>query len=265
VSRRLRTRARVRRPAPAGLERFRIGAAVVEHPENARQVHALPAALVEEPIHLPHVVVRNDLRQEVFPEELTPGHVPDLRSGVGVRIRPSTQREISDVFPDEFAQLPCMTHTPRRPDTAIAPEHHERTEPLGPGAFGIGQAEVERVFGREKWHDTIPRHVGSEIDDQVAEIVFFARANGAVREEDERAVTDESPHGMMRVDPRVASRCGVQLRPGRTEFDGENRFFAQCVSQAPGHHRSIRDGQPAMTPPRISRNMDHSWRQLLPR
>src|SRR5687767_12737026 len=137
-----------------------------------------------------------------------------------------------------------MIDTARRPDGTVAAEYHERRESLLPGPFGIRQAELEGVLGREKRHDAIAGNVGSEIDDQVAEVVLFAGADRAVGQEHVRPAAHEAADPVVRVDPRIHARRRVELGPGRPQLDGyDRRRRRQCPYQrrisANGHHGSI--------------------------
>jgi hypothetical protein len=82
-------------------------------------------------------------------------------------------------------------------------------------------------------------YVGAQVDDQVAEVVFLARADGTVGQEDEGTVADESAHRVVRVDPRVSSGGRVELRAWRPEFDGQDGVLMQGLGKAGGHHGSI--------------------------
>jgi hypothetical protein len=73
----------------------------------------------------------------------------------------------------------------------------------------------------------------------VAQIVFLACADGAVGQEDERAIPDKAAYGVMGVDPRVASRRRVEFRARRSQFDGEDGVLMQRFGKAGGHHGSI--------------------------
>ena len=79
------------------------------------------------------------------------------------------------------------------------------------------------MFGREKGHDVIARNGRAEIADQMPEVVFFARANGAVGEEHESAAAYQAVHRMVGVDPRVHARGGVELGARRPQLDGQDR------------------------------------------
>ena len=91
------------------------------------------------------------------------------------------------------------------------------------GALGVGQAELERVLGRQERHHTIARHIRPEIDHEMPQVVFFARADGAVGEEHERLAPDQAADRMIRVDPRIASGGGIQLRARRPKLDRHER------------------------------------------
>ena len=65
----------------------------------------------------------------------------------------------------------------------------------------------------------IARHVGAEVDDEVAEVVLLTGADGAVGEEHERLATDEAGNGVIGVDPGVDAGRRVQLRARGPELD----------------------------------------------
>ena len=127
-----------------------------------------------------------------------------------------------------------------------------------PGALGVRETELERVFRREERDHAVARDVDAEVDHEMAEIVFFAGADGAVREEDERLAPDQSAHRMVRVDPRIHPGRRVQFRPGRPELDGNDgsRCAERAQQRALGarlHQGSINDalvGLPGVQPPR---------------
>ena len=174
-------------------ERLRVGAAVVEDAEDARQRRRCAASqLLEKRVDVRRVVVRDDLRQEELAGEVLVVEKADLRRRIGVRIGPAAEREIRHVLANRLAQLPRVRHAARRTDRPIAAEHDQRPEPFLPGALGVRQTELERVLRREERHDVIARHVRAEIDDEVAEVVLLARADGAVGEEHERLVAHEA-------------------------------------------------------------------------
>ena len=169
------------------------------------------------------VVVRHDLRQEELAAEVLVAEKPRLRRRDRRADCPAAERQVGHVLADRLAQLPRVLHASRRADRPIAAEHDERAEALLPGALGIGQAELERVLRREERHDAIARHVGAEIDDQVAQVVFFARADGAVGEEHERPAAHEAADRVIRVDPRVHAGRRVELRARRPQLDRQPR------------------------------------------
>ena len=71
--------------------------------------------------------------------------------------------------------------------------------------------------------DSVARHVVTEIRDKVSQVVLFLRADGAVGEEDERALPRQPAHGVIRVDPRVHSLGRRQLRPWRPQLGRKDR------------------------------------------
>ena len=81
----------------------------------------------------------------------------------------------------------------------------------------------------------VARHIGAEVDDEMAEVVLLARSDGAVGQEHVRVRTNESANRVVRVDPGVASRRRIELGPWRAQFDRENVVLPECVGQARGH------------------------------
>ena len=79
-----------------------------------------------------------------------------------------------------------MLDAARRSDVLVAAEHDERLEPVLTGPIRVGEAELGRVLARQEWDHVRPRHVGPEVDHQVAEVVFFLQPDGAVGQEDKR-------------------------------------------------------------------------------
>lgn len=200
-------------------------------------------------------MVRDDLREEVLTVEVSAGHVAHLRGRVRVGIRPSAKRQSRHMLTNQLPKLPRVADTPRRPDAAVAAQDNEGPEPLVPGALRIRQTKVERVLGRQERNHVVARHIASEIDDQVAEVVLLARPDGAVGQKHEGAIADEASDGMVGVDPGVSTRRSIEFRPRRSQFDGQDGVLVQRFGEARGHHASIRDAI-AMTRRAISRNMD---------
>jgi hypothetical protein len=75
------------------------------------------------------------------------------------------------------------------------------------------------MLRREKRNDVIARDARAEIDDEVPEILLLVRADGAVSEKHERSATDQTTHGMVRVDPGINPGASVELSARRTKFN----------------------------------------------
>src|SRR5439155_16023835 len=78
------------------------------------------------------------------------------------------------------------------------------------------------MFGREKRHDPVARHVASEIGHKMAQVVFLSCADGVVGEKDEGALLRETANSMIRVDPSVHSFACGELGTGRTQLRAEH-------------------------------------------
>ena len=90
----------------------------------------------------------------------------------------------------------------------------------------IVMRQLERVLGGEKRHHVRARHIRAKVDHEMTEVMFLARADGAVGEKHERAAAaHESAHPMVRVDPGV--HAGSQTaRPNflrRVSGEGDDR------------------------------------------
>ena len=66
------------------------------------------------------------------------------------------------------------------------------------------------------------RHVLAEIGHEMAQVVFFLRADGAVGQEHERALPRQPPDGVVRVDPRVHALAGRELGARRPQLRAED-------------------------------------------
>jgi len=139
-----------------------------------------------------------------------------------MRICPSAKREIGDALPDLLAQLPRMFNAPRRPDPLVAPKHDERFEPMVARPIGIRETVIDRMLARQERHDTGSRDVDAEIDDQMPQVVFFFRPDGAVGEKHKGTGAREAAHGVIRIDPRVAARRRLQLGARWAQLGGND-------------------------------------------
>src|SRR5262249_34238337 len=75
------------------------------------------------------------------------------------------------------------------------------------------QAVVERVLACEKRDDGRSWNVAAEIGHEMAQVVFFFRADRAVGEKHVRPMLSQPAYGMIRVDPRIHARRRGELRP----------------------------------------------------
>ena len=129
-----------------------------------------------------------------------------------------------------------MLDASRLPDALVAAEDDERLEAVLLRAIRVRQAVVERVLARQERDDLRSRHVAAEIDDEVPEVVFFLRSDGAVGQEDERAVARQAPDRVIRIDPGIHARRRFELGARRPQFRGDDRSArAQVVEK--GLHR----------------------------
>ena len=110
------------------------------------------------------------------------------------------------------------------PDRLVAAEHHQRREPVLPRPLGVRQTQYSsECFDGQKRHDPLARHVVPEVGHQVAQVVFFLRADGAVGQEDIGALPRQPLDGVIGVDPRVHALGGGKLRARRPQFGREHR------------------------------------------
>jgi hypothetical protein len=207
-----------RQELPERGQRARVGRPVIEHAEDAWYRQPTAGGFVEEVRHAIAAVMRDDLRQVELRGRMGVEEVVDLRRRIAVRIRPAPERQRRHPPPDPLAQLPRVLDTAGRSDAPVAAEHDERIEPLLVRAVRVTEAIVERVLARQKRHDARPRHVGAEVDDEVAEVVLFLRPDRAVGEKHVGAAAREPAHRMVRVDPRVHARRAFELGPGRAQL-----------------------------------------------
>ena len=62
----------------------------------------------------------------------------------------------------------------------------------------------------------------TKIRDQVPQVVFLLRADGAVGQKDERALARKPPHGVIRVDPGVDAGGRCKLGARRPQLRGDD-------------------------------------------
>ena len=125
------------------------------------------------------------------------------------------------------------------PDVLVAAEHDERLEAVLLRAFRVGNAVVHRVLARQERDHLRPRHVAAQIDDQVPEVVLLLRSDGAVGEEDERAVARQAADGVIGIDPGIHARCRLELGPRRAELGGDDGMAGAQRVEKRGQIRSV--------------------------
>ena len=117
-----------------------------------------------------------------------------------------------------LAQLPRVLDAARAADVLVAAEHDERREAVMRGLVGVAEAEIQRVLARQKRHDLCARDVGAEVGDEMAQVVFFLRADGAVGDHHAHVLPRQRSDRVIGVDPRVDAFGRFELRPRRTEL-----------------------------------------------
>ena len=133
--------------------------------------------------------MRDDLRQE------------EIRVDVGVQqeVAPADRDRRSDwpirraPAPDDAARISwrschACSSDRGRPDVLVAAEHHQRRKTVVHDLIGVRQAELDRVLRGQERDDAIARDVVAEIGDEVAEVVFLLRADGAIGDHDAHVV-----------------------------------------------------------------------------
>ena len=88
--------------------------------------------------------------------------------------------------------------------------------------IGVREAELERVLGREKRDDLVAADGVAEIGDEMAQVVLFLRADGAVGDHHAHVVARQRSDRVVGVDPRVHAFGRFELRPRGTELDGHD-------------------------------------------
>jgi hypothetical protein len=125
-------------------------------------------------------------------------------------------------LPNQLTQLPGVFHRPRPAHVLVAAEHDQGGEAVLHDLVGVAQAEVDRVLGGEEGNDALARHVGPEVGHQVAQVVLFLRAHGAVGHHHLHVAPDETTDGVVGVDPGVDAGRRLQFRSRRAQFHGDH-------------------------------------------
>ena len=123
----------------------------------------------------------------------------------------------------------------RRAYRFIAAEHDERRKAALMRTLSVREAELEAVLGRQERHDALARYVGAEIRDQMAQVIFFLGADGAVGEKYVGALARQTPYRVIRVDPRVHALARRELSARRTQLRREHRLAGTESGQKIGN------------------------------
>src|SRR5262249_29178272 len=166
------------------VERTEVGTPVEEHAKHAWQRDPTAAGGRNEARDVRGVVMAYDLREIKLGVESRCRQVVGLTFRIGMRGLPASKRERSPALPQQLAQLPCMRQRTRRSDRLVAAEDDEGGKPVLLSALGIRDAILERVLRRQEGHDALARHIASEIRDEMTQVVFLLRTDGAVGEKD---------------------------------------------------------------------------------
>ena len=119
-----------------------------------------------------------------------------------------------------------MLDAARHAERLVAAEDNQHRKPALTRPLGVREAILERVLGGHEGHDALARDVVSEVGHEVTQIVFFVRANGAVGQEHERALTREALDRVIRVNPGVHAFASGEFgarRPQLSCEDGRSR------------------------------------------
>ena len=138
--------------------------------------------------------------------------VTDLRGRIGVRIGPAAEREPRHALADLLAQLPGVLDAPRAPTLLSPPSTTSASNPCA-----CARSAYARQYSSGCLHvrnGTTPErgHIGAEIDDEVAEVVFLLDPTALSVRNTKRALPGEAVHGVIGVDPRVHARAGLRVR-----------------------------------------------------
>lgn len=169
-------------------------------------------------------MVGDDLRQVELSIHPAVEQVSDLIVSRSMRVGPTAKRQVRPMLTDQFPQFPGVIDTSGRADLLVAAEDNERRESPLRSAVGVREAILARVLAGQEGHDRGTRHVGTEIDDQMAKVVFLSGADGIVGEKHECAIAGQASDGVIGVNPGVHARRGLEFRPGRPQFRGHYRL-----------------------------------------
>src|SRR2546425_13366495 len=122
-----------------------------------------------------------------------------------------------------LAELPRVLHTSRDSNPLVAAQHDQRLKAILVRPLGVRETVLERMLRCQDRNNVLARDIPTEIDDEVPEIVFFLRADRAIGQKNERALTREAADGMIRVNPGVHAFPRFELRARRPELSAKNR------------------------------------------
>jgi hypothetical protein len=77
------------------------------------------------------------------------------------------------------------------------------------------------MLGGEERHDLVPRDGVAEVGDEMAEVILLLRADGVVGHQHADVVTRQRLDRVVGIYPRVHTFRRRQLRPRRTELNGD--------------------------------------------
>jgi hypothetical protein len=182
-----RTRARAHRPAPEETgerpQRPRVGAAVIEHAEDAGYAEtSVRAASLRKASTSACRLARDDLRQEKIGVRVRVAKELHLRHGVGDRVGPAAELQLGMARAQLGAQLPRMFDDAGAADALARPPSITSAGKAGvrrPGR-GTRRAILKRMLGGQERDDAAAGHGIAEIGHEMPEIVFLLRANGTV-------------------------------------------------------------------------------------
>ena len=152
-------------------------------------------------------------------------HVPSSRKStcserraVGFAQPPSSRSAMAR--PDVLTQLPGMRDAAWTSDVLVAAEHDERLKLVMRDLIGVAETELAASASSVRNGTTCARATfGAEVGDEVAQVVFFLRADGAVGDHHPHVLPRERSDRVIGVDPGVDALARLQLRPRRPQLD----------------------------------------------
>ena len=136
-----------------------------------------------------------------------------------------------------------VLHAASASEALVTTQNDQSRKTVLPRLLGVAQAEVERVLGREERDDAVARHVGSQVRDQMTQVVLFLQSDSAVRQEHSDVLLRQCPHGMVGIDPGVHALERSQFGSRRSKFGG-NHGLPGLQSAEERHASGHRVGSP---------------------